>query len=1063
MIKIIPYTTYRPVTEFAVEEQMKFVKKGQQTVFIVPESVKASVERLVFDRLVKDRSSADDIKTSFGPVSAGILDIDVLSFVRLSYKILAMTGRESPSDDSVLRNLIYRVLTDSPSDFPNFNRLRRHFEYVDMLVNLIGDFHRYDIGADKIEALISSEGDTDGKLSEMLLLMRRTDELGKKYGLPVDETLPDAAAKAVKSLADGVPSRYKSLASFVKSRFVITGLGSARNLTPQERRLIKALSDAGAEVIVYASSSSEGDDGAFSEFGQKTITDLESAGGTVCEPALFANEDENRLNVIARHYARGDMDVNVSTMPKDDSVELLSYAYHDDAVSYVANEINKLVRVDKKYRYSDIRILCVDEEYKERIKSIFSLFDLQAFIDKKVILLNTPVVRFVIGLLDLSLYDYDANAVLKILRTGVLTGARRDLVDVFDNYLLRENIRNRSRLFNENFYKLTFELDGEQIQKDEFKIFDNGRLIVDGPSYLYEHIVKKVLVPLSEITDAIDAKTTIAGKAETLARYVGGLKKEVEALRDEFIDRGDQDTALAIVKGYTEIMGLLSSLTGELNEVEITREQFASLIKTDMKNKASGSIPLCADSVQITSVESSVYTSCKVLYILGATAENFPHKSSREGILPSTKLKALGLPDKVQMRSRQEFIEAALLLNCASDKLCFITPASEMPSSVFTYIRRALQEGEDEYPIPTGGFETPVYGDPVQRRHDASDENSSFITPSHMNQLLSGRNTCSVSSIEKYNGCPLKYMLDHALRIKVRTDGTKVEGNEFGSLSHSMFEFAMSDVKKELSDKTIDQIIDEAVPEKIEKLADDYFRRAITDEQIKNPDKFSNRYAVYPGLKVKRIFSKAYPAMLDYYKASGYRPDAFEVKVEDFEHKIDITTTADGIEFEFKFRGSIDRVDKNEDGLVRVVDYKSYAKEVEGKKLADGVQIQLFAYAYGLEKQPGTKVDDVGYIGIYLPTKKADKGKKPQLFEYLSASKKKYDIEPMIEYAGQKLEETCSKIAQGKGAAKLTASEYDGACMFCGFKGACGRLLNINDKPSSEEVAMLDKSWKQGK
>ncbi len=1063
MIRIIPYTIYKPVTEFTVEEQMKSVKKGQQTVFIVPEQVKASVERLVFDRLVKGKPSSNDIATSFGPVSAGTLDTDVLSFVRLSHKILSMTGRTLASDDSVLRNVIYRVLTDSPSDFPNFNRLSRHFEYVDMLVNLIGDFHRYDIGPDKIEAFIGSEGDADGKLTEMLLLMRRTDEIGRKYGLPVGETLPDAAAKAVMSLAQGVPARFKPLASFVKSRFVITGLGSVRNLTPQEKRLIKALSDAGAEVIVYASSGNEGDDGAFGEFGKNTISDLERAGGAVCEPSLFEQEDANRLNVIARHYARGDMDVNVSSMPQDDSVELLSYAYPDDAVSYVANEINKLVRADRKYRYSDIRILCADDDYKDHIKSIFSLFDLQAFIDKKVILMNTPVVRFVTGLLDLSIYDYDADSVLKILRTGVLTGARRDLVDVFDNYLLRENIRSRSRLFNENFYKLTFEADGEQIRKDDFMIFDDGKLIEDGPSYLYENIVRKVLVPLSAITDQIDEKTTVAGKAESLAVYVGSLKEEVEALRDEFIDRGDQDTALAIVKGYTEIMDLLSSLTGELNEVEISREQFAALIRTDMKNKASGSIPLCADSVQITSVESSVYTSCKVLYILGANAENFPHRSSHEGILPMSALKALGLPDKTQMRSRQEFIEASLLLNSASDKLCFITPASDMPSSVFTYIRRALQEGEDEYPIPTGGFDTPVYGDPVVRRHDASDEQSSFITPSHMHELLSGRNICSVSSIEKYNGCPLQYMLDHALRIKVRTDGTKVEGNEFGSLSHSMFEFAMTDVKKELADKTIDQLIEEAVPEKIGKLADDYFRRAVADEQIKNPDKFTDRYAIYPGLKVKRIFSKAYPAMLDYYKESGYRPDAFEVKVEDFDHKIDITTTADGIEFEFKFKGSIDRVDKNEDGLLRVVDYKSYAKDVDGKKLADGVQIQLFAYAYGLEKQPGVKVDDVGYIGIYLPTKKSDKGKKPELFEYLSASKKKYDIVPMIEYAGNKLEDTCSKIAQGKGAAKLTASEYDGACTFCSFKGACGRLLNVDDKPGSEEVKALDTLWKKGK
>lgn len=1061
MIKIIPYTTYRPVTEYAVEEQMKSVSNERQTVFIVPESVKASVERLVFDRLVDKRASSDDIATSFGPVSAGTLDVDVLSFVRLSYKILSMTGRESPSDDSLLRNVIYRVLTDTPSQFPNFNRLRRHFEYVDMLVDLIGDFRRYGIGADKVEELIASEGDTDGKLSEMLLLMRRVDEIGKMYGLPVDETLPDAAAKLVMALADGIPSRYKSLGSFVKSRFVITGLGSTRNLTPQERRLIKALSDAGAEVIVYASSQTGGDS-AFSEFGKQTISDLESVGALVCDPFVFEPEGRLRLNVIAKHYAESDMDVNVSSMPEDDSLELLSYAYPDDAVSYVANEINRLVRTEKRYRFNDIRILCVDDEYKERIKSIFRLFDLQAFIDKKVILLNTPVVRFVTGLLDLSIRDYDADSVLKILRTGVLTGARRDLVDVFDNYLLRENIRNRSRLFNENFYKLSYEVDGQLIRKDDFNIYDDGRLIEDGPSYLYENVVKKVLTPLSKITDAIDAETTIAGKAMTLARYIGGLKKEIEALRDEFIDRGDQDTALAIVKGYTEIMDLLSSLTGELNEVEITAEQFASLIKTDMKNKASGSIPLCADSVQITSLESSVYTSCKVLYILGANAENFPHKSSREGIIPSVKLQALGLPDKASMRSRQEFIAAALLLNCVTDRLCFITPATDMPSSVFTYIRRALQEGEEEYPVPTGGFETPVYGTSVARRHDALDDRSSFITSEHMHKLLAGRNVCSVSSIEKFNSCPLQYMLDHALRIKVRTDGTKIEGNEFGSLSHSMFEFAMSDVKKELETKTIDQLITEAVPEKIGKLADDYFRRAVEDDQIKNPDKFSNRYAVYPGLKVKRIFSRAYPAMLDYYKQSGYRPEAFEVKVEDFDHKIDINTTADGIEFEFKFRGSIDRVDKNDEGLLRVVDYKSYAKDIDFAKVADGVQIQLFAYAYGLKLQPGNEVENVGYIGIYLPTAKEQKGKPVKLFEYKSADKK-YDLDAVIDYAGQKLKDTCERISKGEGSAKLTGTEYDKACTFCSFKGSCGRLLNIDDKPGKEEAKAISDSWKKGK
>ena len=1058
MIRIIPYTSLRPVTKLAVCEQMKAASGDREIVFIVPESVKASVERLVFDELVKDKSPDDDIVTSFGSVSAGSLNADVLSFVRLSHKILSMTGRKSDSDDLLLRNVIYRVLTDAPSDFPNLNKLRSHFEYVDMLVDLIGDFRRYDIGVDKIRDAVGTEGIKDSKLNEVALLIERVNELGEKYDLPVNENLPDTASEIIRSVIAGKSGsrRLKALENFLKSRFVITGLGSARNLTPQELRLIKALSDAGGEVIVYAAARGEGSDGSFSEFGENTISVLEQMGGTVAsDPVSEGDSFSSRVREVAEHYAKGDP-VCKCRLPEDDSIELISYAMKDDAVAYMANEINRLVRDEKKYRYSDIRIFCADDDYKERIKSIFKLFDLQMFIDSKVILMNTPVVRYVLCLLDLPIHNYDSDDVLKLLRTGVLTGARRDLVDVFDNWLLRENIRDKNRIFNENCYTLNYEVDGEMIRKDDFMIYDNDKLIEDGPGYLYEHIVKDVLLPIRTVTDAIDSEETIAGKARVLARYIGSLKTEVEALRDEFIDRGESDTALAIVKGYQEMMKLLSSFTGELNETKISREQFASLIRTDMKNKATGSIPLCVDSVEISSLESAIYTSCKVLFVIGATSDNFPHKSSHEGIIPSHELRALGLPDKAGMRSKQEFIEASLLLNSVEDRIVMITPANDAPSPVFSYFRTAVSDGDELVKVPVGTFVTPVYGQSVDRRHHAEDPASSYITPEHMHQLLAGHMVCSVTDIEKYNSCPLKYMLESALKISVRTDGSNVEANELGVLCHSMFELAMKDVKDELGSKSIDEVIAEAVPDAVSKKADDYFRKALCDRQIKNPDKYTPRYEVYPGLKARRIFMKAYPAMLDYYRLSGFRPDGFEVKIQNLPNKIEVKTSADGLEFNFLFKGSVDRVDRNDEGLIRVVDYKTYPKSISLKEAADGVQIQLFTYAYGLAMQ-GDKVDNVGYIGTLLPTKKDSKP--PKLFEYLSAKTNKYDIGRVIDHAHESLNGACADIAQGKGTAKLVPSLFEGACQYCSFKGSCGRLPNQPKPDDSGTKAVVD-SWK---
>lgn len=1071
MIKIIPYTSYKPVTEYAVTQQMGSAgDDNRDVVFIVPEAVKASVERLVFDRLTEGRSADYDISTTFGNVSAGSLKYDVLSFVRLSYKILTMTGRASESDNTLLRNVIYRVLTDHPSDFPNFNKLRFHFEYIDMLVDLIGDFRRYGIGTDRISELIDSEGDDDGKLSEIVLLLERIEQIGAEYCLPVNETLPDKACGIIASVIseEGSVGRrtMKPLLSYLKSKFVIIGLGSTRNLTPQELRLIKMLSDAGAEVVVYASVRDDAGRSSFSEFGENTIDALEQIGGSiVSDPVKLNSAVNNRLNDVSVHYAMDELGYNCP-MDEDGSVKLMSYAIADDSIAYVANEINRLVRTENKYRFSDIRIFCADDDYKERTRSIFKLFDLSAFIDYKVILLNTPVVRFVLNLLDLSIHNYNVNDVLKFLRTGVLTGARRDLVDFFDNYLIRENIRDKNRLFNEEFYKLTYEVeddDGESvITKDAFKIFDNGELIYDGAAYLYENVVKNILLKTKEITDAIDEAKTISRKAEVLARYLGSLKSEVEALRDEYYDR-DKDTALAIVKGYTEVMELLSSLTGELNDVDISSEQFASLIRMDMKNKATGSIPFCVDSVEISSMESSIYTPCKVMFILGATSSNFPHGSSREGIIPSGKLQMLGLPDKSKMRSKQEFINASMLLNSVEDVLYFITPASEVPSSVFNYYRNAFKRGSKdnpiEYPVVQGTFSTPVYGVPVIREHVAEDSTKTYITPEHMRALLNGRMNCSVTSIEKYNGCPLSYMLDYALRIKVRKDGTKAESGELGSLCHSMFENSMKDVKSSLdAGATIDEIIAKADEAEISRLADEYFRKAISEPQITNPEKYSARYAVNPGLKAKRIFKEAYPTFLEYYLKERCRPEGFEVKLEDQPKKMDIKTKISGEELVFEFKGSIDRVDKNPDGTLRVVDYKTYEKKLKYTKVAEGVQIQLFAYAYGLEMQPGNKVDKIGYIKTYLAT---SKGAGKDHFEYISAenaSKMKYDIRPAIAHSYKKLEEACSNIAKGKATATLTSSEFEEACSFCNFKGLCGRKSG-QERPDGSEAEKLAESW----
>lgn len=1034
MLRVFNCATHIPLTREVVSYETSNLGANEGVVFIVPEVVKASAERIMFDSFETSKA-ADDIKTDFGPVMLGSLNREIISFNRLATRLLSMVGMETSTDTSLLRNVIYRVLMEKPADFPLLTKLASRFEYIDMLVDLIGDFRRYGKKADDLRALCPEE---KGKLYEVSLLLERIDKMALANNITVNEDVISKATELLYTLCDKdfvVTPRYREILQFVKTKFVISGFGNTRLLTPQEKNFIKALSNCGGQINFYVASDSV--NGKFFENGNATVSDLISIGGEVSSFPFAVMRNKNMLNTTADMYA-SEVSGFVYDGDKDDSVRIISYHDYDDMISFMANEINRLVG-ENNYRYRDIRIMCADQSLIDRIKCIFGVFNLQMFIDRKIILLDTPVVRYALLLLRLSSRNFDIKSVLRLLRTGILVpGARRSLVDAFDNYCIQENITDKNRLFNKDYYGNKYLVDdgeaSEDINYDKpgFSVYDNGSIHSDGGEYLYKNVVEKILKPIKDVCDKIDKAETISKKAATLAEHLGSLQEEVELLRDEFLDRGDYDTSLAIVKGYSEIMSLMAQLSTDLNNVPIGREQFLSMVMTDMKNKASSSIPLCADSVEICSVTTSAYTPCKVLFVLGTNGENFPHKAMRNGILSEEELTGTGLPDKAASRSRQEFVETALLLNGVEDKMYLLHYQKDYPSSVLKYFNKAVTGDKDTY-LAEGRFRTPVYGSPVKASFNPYE--IKFDEEIVKKMFEGGRNVMSVSSLEKYFTCPLQFFLIKGLKIDGRTDNSSVDSREIGLLCHSMLEFAMKDVKDLLKDgKTIDELISNA-PEFLKENTTKYFLRAVADKQISKPDKYMKNYRINPGLKVMRIFDNYYPIALERIRDDGFTPDDFELQLENLEKKIVPKDNA----LNFEFRGSIDRVDVK-DGKYRIIDYKTGGKEIKYNHVFDGIQIQPFLYAYGLNLQ-GKSIENVGYINLYMPTDKTTTKSNEELFAYNNHDNKNVTLDELMKFSKIKLDEACKNIASGIGYAVPAPSVGEGAegCSYCCFKGACGR------------------------
>lgn len=1021
--------------------------------FIVPESVKASVEREVIKSQLNkcseieiDAPGNSDDKMK---VNASLVDGDVLSFIRLGVRILEMSGTScyGASNEMLLRNVIYRILVEHQEEFIVISRLYKKLEYVDMLIQLLGDLVRYNIRYPEIEKVyLNSNEETNSvyqdKIHDLYLLMKYIEEYNQEYGLGLLVSLISQADKVLLHLITHSEERqkpeYYELMNFIRGEFIFIGFGVDRVLTPEENSFVIHLSQLGARVNIYPladGASGEENDNKIYYYGNKLIDnvvksiDADLVDDTTDAESLLSGTAS--LSEVWENYIFEKEESNA--VPREDIV-CTEIKGVDDRIAYIANEIIELTR-NQGYRYKDIRIVCVDDELIPRMKSVLETFGLDGFIDRKIVLNNTPVLRYVRALLDLPLRGYDLADVLVLMRTYLLM-IPAELIDLFENYAVEYNLTWMDRIFNEEFYKETSNNSGSAIILGD-KLYQPNNI----GEFIWKNVVSKYLLPVYSLCQKIINAPQLSDKARILAEDIDGKRFLISRLRDELLDRGDTDGAAALVLGYREMMSLLTSLMNELNNVEISLENFNSLIRIDMSSKSAGTIPLKVDSIEITNPKMCFLTPCRVMFIIGAEENNFPYTKSVDHLMTGNELRKLfeaskvEYQDKAENKNRQEYVMTCLLLNSVSDKFYYVHEYGKTESSVYSYLKRFVREQDINYNC----FKAPIYGNRVERRHIASEAK---IDEKTMLELLQTRSTMSVSSLESYNTCQMKYMLDKVLRIRARNDGTKVEYNLIGTLAHSMLENMFMRVKTVCSNREeLRKMIEDYQmgTDRLNDLIDESYDYALSD--ITHPDRYTEVFEMSQGLKVKRIAEKAFVDLLKECSDLDYLPTDFELKIQDLEMKPEIVTDNGAI---FNFKGSIDRVDARFDASdsVRIIDYKTGHKKIDYKGLLQGTQIQLFTYAKSL-KDNGYHVDNVGYSQIGLSCGKESKltiATEGVEFGSNKGQLTRDDFETLVEYAGTVLNESCEDISKGMAQAKVCFGHKE-VCQYCAYSGICGNSI----------------------
>ena len=211
------------------------------------------------------------------------------------------------------------------------------------------------------------------------------------------------------------------------------------------------------------------------------------------------------------------------------------------------------------------------------------------------------------------------------------------------------------------------------------------------------------------------------------------------------------------------------------------------------------------------------------------------------------------------------------------------------------------------------------------------------INQDNVNKLYGDTLKTSISRLEQYKSCPFSYYLKYGLNLSERQE-FKVQALDTGSFMHDVIDCFFDKMQernikvKELEQEDIEQIVDEIVNEKLE-LKRNYIFSSIP------------RYIVLAN-RLRKVIKRSMKYIIDSLKYSDFDVMGHEVEFKNGKEYPAIQISLDNGR-KVEVTGKIDRVDiaKTPDGkYIRIIDYKSSAKDINLNEVVAGLQIQLLTY-----------------------------------------------------------------------------------------------------------------------
>lgn len=880
----------------------------------------------------------------------GIMNIDVLSFVRLAHRVFEETGKgNTPVLDDEGKNLILRKIGGDLSDQLTVlqGNIRRP-GYISEVKSVISEFMQYDVGEEQLARVIQEESPSflAAKLEDVRLLYGKFQEYLKDQYVTKEELLDVLAGVAEES------------SLLRRSTLILDGY---TGFTPVQNRLLGELMSICRDVIVTVTM-----DPGENPYGYRHPYELFAISKKMVS-SLTETARERHVEVKERNRlcpavfprfagspALGFLERNLfryrqeTFRQKQEEVEIHVAADPAQEAEAAARKVRSYVR-ENGCRYREIGVIASDMEvYGHYLKRAFRRYGIPVFMDQKKSILLNSYVEYIRSLLAMIQDHFTCDSVFRYLRAGYQPFTREEL-DQLENYCIAYGIRGWKNWQQRWLQKMPGMTEEHLEQMNHMRVRFVERL--DGLRFVLRQRKKSV----RDITEAL-YDFLVEQKMQS------ALKRQEE----EFQQSGE--TALA--REYAQIYGIVLELFDKfvelLGEEQVSLQEYCELLDAGLAEAKVGVIPPGTDQVVVGDMERTRLKGIKALVFVGANDTFLPGSLIRTGLLSERDVRVferehIALTPGSREKAYVQKYYLYLNLTNPSDRLAvfYSRVSSEGKSIRPSYLVQELgklfpsltvtdeelrplhdkeltwETGVQELIQGLQGGKTDIGAGWLElyRWYKGNEEwkemlravlEAGFykrpkdaVSEAVAEQLYGNSPVESISRMERFSACAFSHFLQYGLQLKERQK-YEFEAVDMGNVFHraiehyskkaSAHEGGWLGLSREEQSRYSAASVEEAVTE---------YGHSVLYSTARN---------TWLITRMKKMMERTAWALTEQLKAGDFCPDAFELK--------------------FAY-GKIDRVDTcvEEDKVyVKVLDYKTGHTGFDISLLFAGLQMQLWVY-----------------------------------------------------------------------------------------------------------------------